>query len=94
MPCTASCFLKYYVLRAANDLKHEKENFMDVNGITGVATAMAEFSANQATGIAVLKKAMDLNAAGALALIEALPDVSQSAANLPPHLGQNINTTA
>jgi hypothetical protein len=55
---------------------------------------MAEFSTNQAAGIAVLKKAMDLNAAGALALIEALPDASQSAANLPPHLGQNINTTA
>ena len=67
---------------------------MDVNGITGVATAMAEFSANQAAGIAVLKKAMDLNAAGALALIEALPDANQSTANLPPHLGQNVNTTA
>lgn len=66
---------------------------MDVNGITGAATAMAEFSANQAAGIAVLKKAMDLNAAGALALIEALPGVNQSA-NLPPHLGQKINTTA
>ncbi len=70
------------------------ENFMDVNGITGVATAMAELNTNQATEIAVLKKAIDLNAAGALALIKALPDASQSAANLPSHLGQNINTTA
>lgn len=67
---------------------------MDVNGIAGMATAMAEFSANQAVGIAVLKKAIDSNAAGALALIEAIPDASQSAANLPPHLGQNINLTA
>ncbi|QOJ23047.1 MAG: YjfB family protein [Gammaproteobacteria bacterium] len=67
---------------------------MDINGIAGMATAMAESSTNQAVGIAVLKKAMDVNAAGALALIEALPDANQSAANLPPHLGQNINLTA
>ena len=67
---------------------------MDVNGIAGVATAMAELNTSQAVGTAVLKKAMDLNATSALALIEALPDVSQSAANLPPHLGRNVNTTA
>lgn len=67
---------------------------MDVNGIAGVATAMAELNTSQAVGTAVLKKAMDLNATSALALIEALPDVSQSAANLPSHLGRNVNTTA
>lgn len=66
---------------------------MDVTGIANVATAMAETSTNQAVSIAVLKKAMDLSAAGALALIEAIPD-TQPIQNLPPHLGQNINTTA
>lgn len=51
------------------------------------------FRSNQAAGIAVLKKAIDLNAAGALALIEAIPD-NKTTSNLPPHLGQHINTTA
>ena len=55
---------------------------------------MAEFGANQAAGIAVLKKAIDSNAAGALALIEAIPGANQAPANLPQHLGQNVNTTA
>lgn len=67
---------------------------MDVTGIANTATAMADFSANQAVGIAVLKKAINLNAAGALALIEAIPDTNKSPANLPAYLGQNINTTA
>ncbi len=75
-------------------VKHEEENMMDVNGIAGVATSMAEFSANQAVGIAVLKKAIDSNAAGALALIEAIPEANQPSVNLPLHLGKNINTTA
>lgn len=66
---------------------------MDVNGIANIATAMADFSSNQAVGIAVLKKAIDLNAAGALALIQAIPD-NQPTSNLPAHLGQNINVTA
>lgn len=66
---------------------------MDVTGIANVATTMAETSTNQAVSIAVLKKAMDLSAAGALALIEAIPD-NTPVQNLPPHLGQNINTTA
>ena len=79
---------------AANGTKQEEENMMDVNGIAGLATSMAEFSANQAVGIAVLKKAIDSNAAGALALIEAIPDANQTSASLPQHLGQNVNTTA
>jgi hypothetical protein len=44
-------------------------------------------------GISVLKKAMDVQAQSAMALINAIPPV-QSAANLPPNLGQNINVTA
>ena len=40
----------------------------------------------------VLKKAVNLQAAGALALVQGI--TSTSSANLPAHLGQNINTTA
>ncbi|SEF82656.1 YjfB family protein [Nitrosomonas ureae] len=67
---------------------------MDVTGIARIATEMANFNTKEAVGIAVLKKAMDINAASALALIEAIPDNSQSAPNLPLNLGRNINTTA
>ena len=47
-------------------------------------------------GIAVLKKALDSQAQSAAALINALPqpDKTPSSNNLPPHLGQNVNTTA
>ncbi len=66
---------------------------MGVTGIANLATTMSETSTNQAISIAVLKKAINLSAENALALIEAIPD-SQSVQHLPPHLGQNINTTA
>jgi hypothetical protein len=65
---------------------------MDTSGIASLATNMAASATDQAVGIAVLKKAMDIEASGAATLLQAIP--SASAANLPPHLGQNINTTA
>lgn len=65
---------------------------MDVKNIAQLATTMATTATNQAIGIAVLKKAIDVQASSASALLEALPPVA--AANLPPHLGQNINTKA
>ena len=40
----------------------------------------------------VLKKAVNLQAAGALALVQGV--TGTASANLPAHLGQNINTTA
>ena len=66
---------------------------MDVTGIANTATAMNDVKTDQAISIAVLKKSMDINAAGALALIEAMPE-NLPIQSLPPHLGQNINTTA
>jgi len=56
-------------------------------------------SMNPATGdvvgLAVLKKSIDIEAQVAMALINAIPQPSQpGASNLPPNLGQNINTTA
>jgi hypothetical protein len=62
---------------------------MDVNSISQLATAMSATQTNQDIGIAVLRKALDSAAASATELIDAVPQV-----NLPPHLGQTIDTTA
>lgn len=51
-------------------------------------------SAGAAAGMSVPKKAMDIQAQSALTLINAMPPQQQGAVNLPPRLGQNINTTA
>jgi hypothetical protein len=52
-------------------------------------------SSDDAVGMTVLKKAINIEAQAAVELISAVPPSPQpSAANLPPHLGQNINTTA
>ncbi|MDP2144482.1 MAG: YjfB family protein [Gallionella sp.] len=65
---------------------------MNVNMNTSAALVQ---NASDAVGVAVLKKANDIQAQTAMALINAIPQPpQQSAANLPPHLGQNINTTA
>jgi hypothetical protein len=65
---------------------------MNVNMNTSATIAQ---NTGDAAGIAVLKKAIDIEAQNAMALIAALPQPpQQSAANLPPNLGQNINTTA
>ena len=66
---------------------------MDVSSIASLATTMAETGVKQEVDVAVLKKALDVQGTSALALIQAVPGVSASA-NLPPHLGQNVNTTA
>lgn len=65
---------------------------MEVKNIAHLATTIATTATNQAIGIAVLKKAADVQASSATALLEALPPATS--ANLPPHLGQKINTTA
>jgi hypothetical protein len=63
---------------------------MDIGGVTSQVAGITATQTNDAVGLAVLKKAMDIDASSALALINAIP----AAPNLPPHLGQNINTTA
>lgn len=65
---------------------------MEVTDIARLATTMASTATSQAVNVAVMKKAMDIQASSAAALLQALPPVSS--ANLPPHLGQNIDTTA
>jgi hypothetical protein len=63
---------------------------MDISAISSLATSLSESRTSQDVSIAVLKTALDSEAQSASALIDAIP----SPANLPPHLGQNINTTA
>ena len=65
---------------------------MEVNQIAHLATTLATTTTNQAIGIAVMKKAMDIQASSATAMLAALPPATS--ANLPSHLGQNVNTTA
>lgn len=66
---------------------------VNMNTSTALASAAGQ-STGDATGIAVLKKAMQIEAQNAQQLIDAIPKVEKTAANLPPNLGQNINTTA
>lgn len=65
---------------------------MDVSMNSSAALAQ---STSGDVGTAVLKMAINIEGQGAVALINAIPQPpQQSAANLPPNLGQNINTTA
>jgi hypothetical protein len=61
---------------------------MDINSVPNMATSVT-------AGTSVLKKAIDTQAQTALILIESIAQTpTVNAANLPPNLGQNINTTA
>jgi len=65
---------------------------MDIGMNTSAVLAQPS---NDAVGMTVLKKAIDVEAQAAMALINAIPQPPQTgSANLPPHLGQHINTTA
>jgi hypothetical protein len=67
---------------------------MDIGtqNLTQLSLSLVNTTINQAIGVAVMKKAMDVQASSAAAMLQALPPVSS--ANLPPNLGQNVNTTA
>ena len=65
---------------------------MDVSSIAKLSSSIAETGQRQEISLAVLKKAQQIQEATATQLIDALPQVQQS--NLPPHLGNKINTTA
>lgn len=61
---------------------------MDINPASGLSTSVA-------AGTSVLKKAIDVQAQTALILIDSISQTQAvNPANLPPNLGQNINTTA
>ena len=63
---------------------------MDVTNIAKLSTSMAETGIRQEVGVTMLKKAMDIEAASAAQMIASLPQPQ----NLPPHLGNTINTKA
>lgn len=66
---------------------------MDINSIAASTTAMTTLNQTNQAQLTVLKKALDIEQQGAMALIAALPQAT-SGPNLPPNLGQHINTTA
>lgn len=66
---------------------------MDISAIASYSTSVAETGLKQEVGVAVLKKALQADSATATALIKALP-ATPSVQNLPPNLGNTINTTA
>lgn len=64
-----------------------------VSSITAATSASNAGSTGGSINISMLKAAQGADVIGALALIKSLPQITP-AANLPSHLGQNINTTA
>ncbi len=65
---------------------------MDLTSIAGSAVALNVSQTQQALQISILKKTMEIQSQGVMALLEAA--AQPAAANLPAHLGQNINTVA
>jgi len=63
---------------------------MDINSIATLATGMTQASINDAASMLVFKKSLDAQTSAAMGLINAIP----KAPNLPPHLGNTINTAA
>ena len=66
---------------------------MDINSISNLTAGLSQTTPNDEVGYVVLRKALNAASSTAVQLIDALPPV-QPAANLPAHLGQNINTVA
>ena len=67
---------------------------MSVTSIANLATSMAAAQTSQDVGMAVLKKSIDIASSGALELLASVSSPSAPATNLPPNLGQNVNTIA
>ncbi len=66
---------------------------MDVGQIAKLATSVAETGNRQDVGVAVLKKAQQIQASTATQLVDAIRSVP-TVQNLPPNLGNTINTKA
>jgi hypothetical protein len=68
---------------------------MDVANIAKLSTSIAETGTKRDVDIAILKRAQQIESATATQLIDSIrPAPSVGASNLPPHLGNNINTVA
>ncbi len=67
---------------------------MDVSGVSnGSQSNISDAGVSQSVQIDVLKKAINTDQSNALALIQAVPQ-PPATPNLPPNLGNNVNTTA
>lgn len=66
---------------------------MDVAGIAKLSASIAETGTREDVQMAVLKRAQQIEGATATQLIDALKSVP-TVPNLPPNLGNTINTTA
>lgn len=64
-----------------------------VSDAVAASGAMKQTALGMQVSNFVLKKAVNIQAAGALQLVQGVTG-TVPAANLPAHLGQNINTTA
>lgn len=59
---------------------------MDIAGMGGLSSAVAQAGTGDAVGTLVLKKALDMQAQSAVQLIQALPKPSN-----PSHLGNGVD---
>jgi hypothetical protein len=66
---------------------------MDLASIAKLSSSIAETGTKQDVGIAVLKRAQQIESAVGAQMVEAINAVP-SVQNLPPNLGNKINTTA
>jgi hypothetical protein len=69
---------------------------MSINGISSVSASLSTAAVDPSkdiVGATMFKKALDIDASTALSLVNAAASVPSST-NLPPNLGQNVNTTA
>jgi len=67
---------------------------MGVSGVSGDSqNNISDAGVSQSVQLDVLKKAINTDQSNALALIQAVPQ-PPTTPNLPPNLGNNVNTTA
>ena len=66
---------------------------MSVNSIANLSTVMASSQTNQTVAVDILKRSNDIAKNSVSELLSAIP-APQASGNLPPNLGQNINTQA
>jgi hypothetical protein len=66
------------------------DDVMDVSALASLGTQMSQQRTADSAQLLVLKKAMDVQATAALTLVASVTP----SANLPEHLGQNVNTIA
>lgn len=67
---------------------------VNMNTSTTAMASVAGQSSGDAAGVSMLKKAMEIEAKNMQQLINSTSTPEKTSANLPPNLGQNVNTTA